>query len=63
MDGSGALPHRCRPGWVSCYYFPFLPLPFLPFLSFLPFFAMWIHPAPRTPVGQRSVDPDASTYH
>jgi len=38
MDGSGTSPDRCRPGWDSCYFFPFL--------LFLLFLATRITPLP-----------------
>ena len=44
MDGSGTSPDRCRPGWDSCYFFPFLL--FVLFLLFLLFLATRITPLP-----------------
>ncbi len=40
-DGSGPSPDRCRPGWDSRYFFPFLV-----FLVFLVFLATRITPLP-----------------
>ncbi len=39
VDGSGTSLNRCRPGWGSCYFFPF----FLLFLVFLVFLATPYH--------------------